>query len=426
MGLGTGNDISLQPHQRIYDDGFSLGRERSSMNGSKQGSLYLPIFLASVFLFACGDVPDWAGSVEAKNGVPIISNPAVPLLAEPQPAVSALWRIQDPTWVDPSHVEVESGTVTVVDQPANRIHLVSSSGESLASVGQPGGGPGEFLRLLAAFREGDTLVAIDAGKGSVEYLDLEGDYISSFHLDGQPWDGFPLDDGAFLVKGEFLSDPTEESFGDWVKIGPGHRPLAFTSLTLEALPEEEGVQCSDLSPWPGGAARLRFTTPHVQVFDLSGDLLMESRIDLPIEVVSDAEKQAALAELVGDLEARGLPAPFIEQNLIVMDQRWRVKCRFGPLRFDPSQRIAAFLEQNPDDFGSGPATLHFLTETGVYIAKASFPTAWRDFVMEDGVVYALTREPATDLITLEAFRVDFPESVLQDASRVLEAAQSPG
>ena len=67
--------------------------------------------------------------------------------------------------------------------------------------------------------------------------------------------------------------------------------------------------------------------------------------------------------------------------------------RVGPLRFDPSGRFAAFLEQNPDEFGSGSATLHFLSQDGVYLAKVAFPTAWRDFTMDDGVVYALTRNP---------------------------------
>jgi hypothetical protein len=37
--------------------------------------------------------------------------------------------------VDPSRVHVRSGTLTVVDPPANRIHLVSTSGETRGSLG---------------------------------------------------------------------------------------------------------------------------------------------------------------------------------------------------------------------------------------------------------------------------------------------------
>jgi len=358
-----------------------------------------------------------------RDGIEVISNPGEPLLGEAQGFVSELWDVQGSNWLDPSRVHVRSGFVTVVDPRANQIHVVSASGETRASLGQPGGGPGEFLQLLDAFRDGDRLVVLDGGKGSVEYLDLEGNYLSSLHLDGQAWGGFPLENGELLVKGEFLSDPSAETLGDWVRVREGSEPTAFAAQPLDPLPEEQGIQCSDLSSWAGGAARLRFTKPQIQVFDQTGGLLMESRVGLPVAVVSDSERASALSELQRTLAARGLPPEFMEQNLIVMEERWRVKCRFGPLRFDASGRFAAFLEQNPDEFGSGNATLHFLSQDGVYLAKVAFPTAWRDFTMDDGVVYALTRDPTTDMISLRAYRLGFPSSLFMDAAAALEEAR---
>jgi hypothetical protein len=321
------------------------------------------LFLSS--LVACSDVPQWTGSVEIRDGVEVISNPGDPLLDEAQPFVSDLWDVQGSDWVNPSRVHVRAGRVTVVDPQANQVHVVSASGETQASFGRPGGGPGEFLRLLDAFSDGDRLVVLDGGKGSIEYLDMDGNYLSSLHIEGQAWGGFPLEDGALLVKGEFLSDPTAETLGDWVRVREGSEPSSFTSQTLDPLPEEQGVQCSDLSSWAGGAARLRFTMPQIQVFDQVGGLLMESRIDLPVEMVSDSERESALADLEQTMVASGYPPEFVEQNLIVTEERWRVKCRFGPLRLDVSGRFAAFLEQNPDEFGSGNATLHFLSQDGV-------------------------------------------------------------
>ena len=150
---------------------------------------------------------------------------------------------------------------------------------------------------------------------------------------------------------------------------------------------------------------------------------MESRIDLPIEVITDAERDAALDNMRQRLSARGLPPPFITQSLTVSEQRWKVKCRFGPLRFDPSGEMAAFLEQNPDEFGSGNATLHFLSRAGVYLARVAFPTPWTDFTLDDGVVYALVRDPVTDLVALQAFRVDLPEFLLGEAAGVLDDAR---
>ncbi len=151
-----------------------------------------------------------------------------------------------------------------------------------------------------------------------------------------------------------------------------------TTFTLTLAP--------DLFSWAGGAARLRLTTPQIQVFDRAGGLMMDSRIDLPVEAVSETERDRALSELRRRLATSGGISELEQQYVIVMEERWRVKCRFGPLRFDPSGRLAALLEQNPDEFGSGNATLHFLSQDGVYLAKAVFPAAWRDFTLDNGVV----------------------------------------
>jgi hypothetical protein len=358
-----------------------------------------------------------------QDGIEIVSNPGEPLLGEAQGLVSELWEVHGTNWVDPSLVHVGSGLIIVVDPPANQIHLVSTSGEIRESIGRQGGGPGEFLRLLDAFQIGEKLAVIDGGKGRVEYLDLDGTYLSSLHLEGQAWGGFPLPGGTLLLKGEFLSDPRAETLGDWVRVGRGGEPTAFSSSPLDPLPEEQGVRCSDLSGWAEGVARLRYTTPQVQVFDEDGGLLVESRIDLPVEVVSDSERESALSDLRRRLAGSGHPPEFMEQNLIVMGERWRVKCRFGPLRFDPSRRFGAFLEQNPDEFGSGDATLHMLSQDGVYLARAHFPTPWRDFTMDSGMVYALTRDPATDLIRLRAYRLNLPGSLLSNAVAALEEAR---
>jgi hypothetical protein len=168
---------------------------------------------------------------------------------------------------------------------------------------------------------------------------------------------------------------------------------------------------------------MRFTTPQIQVFDSTGILQGVIEVDFPIEVVSEPERDSALSDLERDLVGRGLPPEFVEQNLVVMEERWRVKCRFGPLRFDPSNGLAAFLEQNPDDFGSGSATLHVLSENGVYLTKLPFPDAWRDFAIDNGVIYALTRDSRTDLITLRAYRVDLPGDARGRADEVLEQAR---
>ena len=210
-----------------------------------------PLLLLVFLLVACSDAPQWTGFVEMRDGIELISNPGDPLLGEHQGLVFELWAIQGPTWENPSLVHAASGLVMVVDPQANRVHVVTTSGESRESLGRSGGGPGEFLRLLDAFRDGDRLVVLDGGKGSIEYLDSDGNYLSSLHLEGQAWGGFPLEGGTLLVKGEFLSDPSAETLGDWFRVREGSETSAFTPQPLDLLPEEQGVQCSDLFSWTG-------------------------------------------------------------------------------------------------------------------------------------------------------------------------------
>ena len=394
------------------------------MNVLGSGRLVLPplVFLSSLLL-ACSNTPQWSGFVEVRDGVEVVLNPGAPLLDEAQNFVSDLWALESDNWVDPSLVHAELGLVTVVDPPGGKIHVVTSSGETKASLGQSGGGPGEFLRIRDAFRIGDRLAVLDYGKSSIEYLSFDGEYLSSFHLGGQVFGAvFPLKDDEMLVSGRFFGDPTDDTQGFWI-IKEGSDPIAFPLQPLELLPEE-GVECSELFSWANGAARLRQTTPQIQVMDRAGDLLFESRIDLPIEVITEAERQSALSELRSRLATQGLPPEYIQQNLVVSEERWRVKCRFGPLRFDSSGLFAAFLEQNPDDFGSGNATLHFLSPEGVYLAKTSFPAPWRDFTLDDGVIYALQRDPITDVVSLRAISVDLPESLFANAAEVLSGARN--
>jgi hypothetical protein len=358
-----------------------------------------------------------------RDGTEIVVNPDTPLLEGAQATWSEVWSVKPADWMDPSRVHVQGRRVVVVDPPANEVHLVSTSGEILRSLGRPGGGPGEFLRLLDALPDGDKLVVIDGGKSSIETLDFDGGYLSSLHVEGQSWGGFLLGGGELLLEGEFLSDPAGQSFGDWVRVGAGVDLTAFTTVLLPPLQEEEGVQCSGFSPWAGGAARMRSTTPQIQVFDHTGDLQREVLVSLPLERVSEDEREWALANLRHSLSERGLPPEFVQQNLAVTEERWRVKCRFGPLRWDSSGLLGAFLEQNPDEFGGGNASLHLLSPEGVYLAELTFQEAWTDFTMEDGVVYALAREAETDLITLRAFRIDLPSSSTETASSVLKQAR---
>jgi hypothetical protein len=64
--------------------------------------------------------------------------------------------------------------------------------------------------------------------------------------------------------------------------------------------------------------------------------------------------------------------------------------------------------------------LHLLTIDGVYLAKLAFDRPWADFDLADGVLFCLSRDPHTDLVTLRAHGLGVPRS-LMDHARSLTA-----
>jgi hypothetical protein len=362
----------------------------------------------------------WTGSIETHDGIEVVSNPSVPFLDSSESGVTHLWTVQDPSWENPSRIHVGSGVVLVGDPQGSRVHRLSTAGEIQASFGQRGEGPGEFLRLQDALPDGDRIAVLDGGKSSIELLDFDGNYLSSIHVGRVIFGGFRIGGGEFLVSG-MLGSTTSR-----LRIAEGRDPITFDPSELEPLPEELGVQCSSFFPWPGGAARLRFTTPRIEVFDEDAHLVREIRIDQPIESVSEEERSLALSEVRAMLASSGLPEHVQQQQVAAMEGRYQIKCRFRSLVFDPGSGYSAFLEQNPDEFGSGNATLHFISEDGVYLATFKFQTAWRDFALADRKIFALARDPVTDVISLEAYRVEFSATGIARVKEVVTSARQSG
>jgi hypothetical protein len=113
----------------------------------------------------------------------------------------------------------------------------------------------------------------------------------------------------------------------------------------------------------------------------------------------------------------------IQQQADQLRSRPRAKLRFRDLRFDGTSGLAAIWEQNPEDFGSGNASLHLLSTAGIYLGALEFHRAWSAFDLKNGVLYTLSRDPDTDLVTLEAFSLSVPGEVLERADRLAEASR---
>lgn len=113
--------------------------------------------------------------------------------------------------VDFSGLAIDSdGTIYVADRQLQLIHVFSSGGEYLDSIGEEGHGPGEFVTLDSHLRIlSDTLYVRDRSAGRITFFDLETHQLAgSFNLPnssiddrpmGRSRDMFPMPGGEVLV-----------------------------------------------------------------------------------------------------------------------------------------------------------------------------------------------------------------------------------
>ena len=102
------------------------------------------------------------------------------------------------------------------------------------------------------------------------------------------------------------------------------------------------------------------------------------------------------------------------------------KLSFRKIRFDDEGHLAGLWQQNPEDFGSGPATLHLLSIDGIYLARLEFDRPWADFDLSGARLFALSRDPVTDLATLRAFDLRIPAGLLAEAESIARSGTPLG
>jgi hypothetical protein len=71
------------------------------------------------------------------------------------------------------------GSLYLVDQQTNEIHIIDHSGTLLRSIGREGSGPGELRRPRALRVSGDTLWVVDAGNARIQGLSVDGRVLAS-------------------------------------------------------------------------------------------------------------------------------------------------------------------------------------------------------------------------------------------------------
>jgi len=372
----------------------------------------LVILIPTLAACAAGDsgAREWAGTRDTIAGVEIVRNPSAPLLADGAVAATELWAVDGnnetggaPMWERPSSVRAHGGSVYVLDRMAGHVYRYSAEdGSLLATIGRKGQGPGEVAEPMAfAVRAGEVIIA-DA-MSEMEVFDTLGTHLRSIRPNGIVFDVYPFGPDRLLLHFARFTSGSR-----WAVLGPdGERqPLDPPAWTAEA-PQDVPDCILEATSGPR-ILRAHCSMLRVQFIRDDGAPQRETTVDRRPEYSTEAELEAFAARARQDISRLGAPTDQVERAVRDLVEQRRVKQIFAGVRRDTETGHTWVWEQASEDFGGGPATLHLFDASGVYLARVTFERRWYDFDVVGDQIYALERDPDTDLATLVAYRVLIP------------------
>jgi hypothetical protein len=156
----------------------------------------------------------WAGSIETKDGVKIISNPDQPVFGDVRYDLEEVWVLgkeknENDLFASIYDVQVDAqGNIYVSDIRDRRVKKFNAEGKYLRNIGRMGQGPGEF--------QGARNLAVDDLSGDIYLADLlkvhrydrECAYQNSIPINGF-FENFYVDkEGAFWARMSYFDEKT--------------------------------------------------------------------------------------------------------------------------------------------------------------------------------------------------------------------------
>lgn len=355
----------------------------------------------------------WAGTRDTIGGIEVVRNPAEPLLADGAVRAVALWTAAGgesdsadaPIWERPASVRVADGVVYVLDALAARVYAHrAEDGAALAVIGRKGPGPGEVDRPTGFALPAGRIVIGD-GSGALEVFDRAGAHLRSIRPNGIVFGVHALGADRLL-----LSRFQGQDMG-WTVLGPSDESRTLdTPEWLADMPEAVDA-CARHATSGATILRAHCALLRFQRIADTGAVLTEILVDRPPEPSTEAELDAYERRIRDLMAADGLPPALVDRTASAQRETLRIRRLFRGIRHDAVTGRFWIREQAPEDFGGGPPTLHLFAADGVYLARVAFERAWTDFDVDDGRIYALERDPATDLARLVAYRIEVPEGL---------------
>ncbi len=388
-------------------DATSRG-ERLTYLSSYRRCIPSSFVIALTACIACGSESrnDWLGSIDTVGSSVVVHNPTEPMRAADGVGLREVWRLRDPVdasgnpWEDPRRVEVSGDSAYILDRLGRKVLIVDvNSGSLIGNLGREGGGPGEFEGPIDLAVLADTVIVLDAGKRTLEFLHPDGQHIKSLNLNAV---GFSI---HIFEPSTLLLTYLGSDGGELARLWPdgSHEVIRIAdSLGVTA----DIASCRHYAS--GGAAVFRSscTVPYIQVFTETGVLHREVVIDREPEERSDVELGDYIDELRSSMSAAGLSPAIIQEQTRRQRERMRLKRIFHTVRRDPSTGLLALWEQEQAEFGGGPAAVHLFSEDGVYLSMVRAGESWVDFALDRSVIIALVRDPGTDLVMVARYDLD--------------------
>lgn len=174
-----------------------------------------------------------------------------------------------------------NGTIIVGDNSAHRILVFDASGNFLRTIGNPGAGPGEFLRI--AWLEADS-------RDNVLCLDNKLDRVTRFDLFGNPLlicrveYGFRLvsnDDGGFLVY-NYIAHPNSSQSILFLYDSTGSLRKKFGSPFLKVIVGQVPISGGSISTYENKIFAVQASEFSVRMMSFEGETIKEFMRNSPI------------------------------------------------------------------------------------------------------------------------------------------------
>lgn len=218
-----------------------------------------PVLIGAVLLLlahACSTAPEWAGTIEERDGVVYVRNPAEPLWAERETS-PIRFELEQTYGSDGLPEEAMLGNpfglgvaadaqsnVYVLDPQIFRLVAFAPDGSVRWTAGREGEGPGELNRPSGLALNGSgTLAIMNQGRTRIDLWSTEGKYVGAHSLQAPPLDlagiRFPgisgfLDPDRLVLESSILG-----SLGSSVAVVDLSGPALAGGFEFDPAPEVE-------------------------------------------------------------------------------------------------------------------------------------------------------------------------------------------